>query len=58
MTKAQNRFKDFEHWERTEIADALFRAYKNRVADLSDVNDKEVDLTLKILTLAQEADVE
>jgi hypothetical protein len=55
MTKAQNRFKGFEHWERTEIAQALFDVYKERVSSLSDLDDEELDVALKILALAQEA---
>jgi len=55
MTKAQNRFKDFEDWERTEIARALFPVYKNLVSNLSDLDDEELDLAHKILALAQEA---
>jgi hypothetical protein len=55
MTKAQNRFKNFEDWERTEIASAMFQRYKNIVSDLSDLDDEELDYALKILALAQEA---
>jgi hypothetical protein len=58
MTKTQNRFKDFEDWERTQIARALFDVYKERVSNLSDLDDEELDFALKILALAQEANVE
>jgi hypothetical protein len=51
----KNRFKDFEDWERTEIARALFPVYKDLVSDLSDLDDKELDFAHKILALAQEA---
>jgi hypothetical protein len=58
MTKAQNRFKDFEDWERTEIAQALFDVYKERVSNLSGLDDEELDFAHEILALAREANVE